>query len=138
MKGWRRAFGSPLALALTVAVVIAIGLLCPMPATPQTVRMPGGFRLPVDKTFHVILFFAAGWSWKRALEAASRARPRLFAFVLATIYAGALEVAQSVFTTTRSAKWGDLAAGALGAALGVALARSPRAAHPVMIVDRGD
>lgn len=120
------------AVAIAFAGGIALLLLAPFPAGPGPLFPGFTFALPLDKVVHFVLFFAAAWPWWRSFRALGLVRPGFAAVAtvsFATAYAGLLELAQGALTTTRTAEWGDLLAGALGAAVGVATLGAARSAR---------
>ena len=87
---------------VTLAVVIAILTLAPMPAS----GLPGS-----DKVYHVLAFAALAFPMSVLAP-----RSVVWIFLGAIAYGGMIEVVQPL--TGRSADWADLLADAFGAALG--------------------
>ena len=107
-------------LSLAAALLLATLLLAPVPEMPLVedwATFPG-----IDKLVHVALFFLASGAWLRSAVALGLKRPAAVTVCAATVYAGALELAQMAFTASRSGEWLDLAAGTLGALAAVGLA----------------
>jgi hypothetical protein len=116
------------------ASAAAVAILLMLPTPPGALPLAGAwsFLPPLDKVVHFVLFFAAAWPWWRSFRALGLVRPglaRVATVSFATAYAGLLELAQGALTTTRTAEWGDLLAGALGAAVGVVTLGAARSAR---------
>jgi VanZ family protein len=75
----------------------------------------------LDKVAHFFGFLASAWVWQGWARRRELGAPALATFAFATAYSALLELAQGVFTDTRAADPLDLAASALGAAVGVVL-----------------
>ena len=117
-------------LSLAFAAAIAVVLLVPVPelSLPESWPFPDDWTLavPTDKLVHFLLFLVASRPWFRSLRALGSPRfgrpvPAAFGTVLFAIgYGLLLELAQGLFTSTRTPELADALAGALGAAVGVA------------------
>lgn len=105
--------------ALTVLILGAILWLTLSP------RPTGGMHLRLfahqDKVAHALMFGALTWAWCRDRVRTHRQPHPIAAAVGATILGAAIELAQEAMHLGRSAEWGDLAADASGALLGIAV-----------------
>jgi hypothetical protein len=117
-RSWKmRALRLPLAASAGLAAL----LLAPIPAGApmELAGWLGGPAVPLDKIAHFVLFLAVAWPWYRALSDLGVRRPGLAVIAGGTTYAAQLELLQAAITATRSAEWGDILAGALGAVASV-------------------
>lgn len=112
-----------------------LGSLFAAAAVAGLLLLPGGafsqlplesIRFPIDKLVHVVLFLLPAPVWRRSIAALGSARPDFATWTAATLFAGALELAQGFLVPHRSADVLDLVAGSLGAAAGLLLARRRR------------
>ena len=104
-RAWRALFW----LAVAAGIVLA---LWPRPDPEQP------WFLGIDKVEHALSFALLVWMGQRA---GYRGAMLLVIGLLAL--GGAIEIAQGLFTTTRTAEWFDWFADALGIALGIVIGR---------------
>ncbi|MGE0639824.1 MAG: hypothetical protein AB7G12_14230 [Thermoanaerobaculia bacterium] len=117
-------------LSVALVAAIAILLLVPVPALPlpESWPFPADWTLavPLDKLVHFLLFLVASRPWFRSLRALGSSRfgrpvrAAAGTVLFALGYGLLLELAQGLFTSTRTPELADALAGALGAAVGVA------------------
>ena len=108
-------------LSALVVALVAAAHLARLPTFPPVpgLEAPAG----LDKVAHFGGFLVSSWVWQAWARRRGFRAPGLATFAFATAYSAALELAQGALTTTRAADAMDLAASALGAAVGVALVR---------------
>lgn len=113
-------------VSLAFAVAIAFALIEPVPVKLEAATQ--GMTFPIDKLVHFALFLVAAVPWRRSLAVAGVASSGVAVVVVAALYGGLLEVAQGLYTA-RDPEFLDMAAGALGAAVAVAILGWMRAAR---------
>lgn len=105
---------------LPLAIAAAITVLSHSPAYPLGVQLPP----PLDKAAHLLAYgalaAAVDWAWTRTVRGIPAHRRHLLLFLLVGLFGGLDEFHQS-FIPGRHASFGDAAADALGAALGLLL-----------------
>jgi hypothetical protein len=132
MTAERSRFLGALRVPLLAAAGLATLLLAPMPAgiPGELATWPGGSAVPFDKVAHFVLYFVVAWPWHRSLRRLGTGQVALVVVTGGTLHAAFLERLQEALTATRAAEWGDLVAGALGAAVcALWLERSSRPVH---------
>jgi VanZ family protein len=110
-------------VALLWTVGVTALLLAPVPALFGELAPDELGRFPADKLAHAVLFVPLAWAWLDATDAARRISAKGVVVLVALLaWGGALELLQEV-TGWRRAEWADLAADAVGLALGAVVPR---------------
>lgn len=113
LRYWQAAFAALWALGLAV---LAYASLAPQLAPPTGI---GGVELRLDKFIHLGVYMCfAVWPW----IIGSDVRRAWLATAIVTVLSVALEIGQA-YVPGRTCSWDDLAANALGVALGIWLGR---------------
>lgn len=110
----------PVVDGASLASVVAIAAVLLVPIPRSLARATEGVEFPIDKLVHFGLFLVAAVPWRRSLAGLGLASPGVAVVVAAAVYGGLLEIAQGLFTA-RDAEFLDMAAGALGALVTVAI-----------------
>ncbi len=112
--------------AVTLAGMAAVGVLSLIPIGDPPFEASGADKL-VHFTLYAGLGFSMAKAWYGVLERPGRAA--LLGFALATLFGGAMEWLQA--HVGRGSSWGDFAANASGAVMGVGVWRSRHAGQGI-------